>query len=170
MTKGLNDKKLIMKRDRYRDLSCDTSLKDDMKKLVMWCYEKAVLRIRIRDPGSVPFWPLDPGSGIPSPYYWGLSDNFLGKNFNNSWKIGPNFFLQHIKNKIILSFVATKYGLTTKFFSPLSFVAVFGSGIRDPGSGMGKNQDPGSGINIPDPPHCEKERIMEVWNNLAWSQ
>jgi hypothetical protein len=43
--------------------------------------------------------------------------------------------------------------MTTKFFSPLSFVDVFGSGIRDPGSGMGKNQDPGSGINIPDPPH-----------------
>jgi hypothetical protein len=43
--------------------------------------------------------------------------------------------------------------MTTYFFSPLSFVAVFGSGIRDPrsgirdsGSGMGKNQDPGSGI------------------------
>jgi hypothetical protein len=40
--------------------------------------------------------------------------------------------------------------MTKKFFSPLSFVAVFGSGIRDlgseiwdPGSGMGKNQDPG---------------------------
>jgi hypothetical protein len=29
-----------------------------------------------------------------------------------------------------------------------------GSEIRDPGSGMSKNQDPGSGINIPDPPHC----------------
>jgi hypothetical protein len=28
-----------------------------------------------------------------------------------------------------------------------------GSGIRDPRSGMGKNQDPGSGINIPDPQH-----------------
>jgi hypothetical protein len=28
-----------------------------------------------------------------------------------------------------------------------------GSGIRDPGSGMGKNQDPGSGINIPDTQH-----------------
>jgi hypothetical protein len=28
-----------------------------------------------------------------------------------------------------------------------------GSEIRDPASGMGKNQDPGSGINIPDPPH-----------------
>jgi hypothetical protein len=44
--------------------------------------------------------------------------------------------------------------MTSNFFSPLSFVAVFGSGIRDPGSGMGKNQDPGSGINIPDPQHC----------------
>jgi hypothetical protein len=35
--------------------------------------------------------------------------------------------------------------LTSNFFSPLSFVAVFGSGIRDPGSGMGKNQDPDPG-------------------------
>jgi hypothetical protein len=34
--------------------------------------------------------------------------------------------------------------MTKFFFSPLSFVAVLGSGIRDPGSG----------INIPDPPHC----------------
>jgi hypothetical protein len=56
--------------------------------------------------------------------------------------------------------------MITNFFSPLSFVTVFGSGIRvwdprsgirdprsgirdpgseirDPGSGMGKNQDPG---------------------------
>jgi hypothetical protein len=37
--------------------------------------------------------------------------------------------------------------MTTNFFSPLSFVAVFGSG-------MGKNQDPGSGINIPGSQHC----------------
>jgi hypothetical protein len=36
--------------------------------------------------------------------------------------------------------------MATNFFSPFSFVAVFGPGIRDPGSGMGKNQDPGSGI------------------------
>jgi hypothetical protein len=55
--------------------------------------------------------------------------------------------------------------MTTIFFSPLSFVAVFGSGIRDPGSEIRdprsgirdgkktKNQDPGSGINIPDPQH-----------------
>jgi hypothetical protein len=73
----------------------------------------------------------------------------LGKNFNNSWKIGPNFFLQHIKNKIIFSFVkfvATKNGLKKKFCSLLSFVAVFGSGIRDPRSGI---QDPGSEIRDP---------------------
>ncbi len=97
----------------------------------------------IRDP--VPFWPLDPGSRISTPYFSELSDKFLGKKFYNSLKTGQNLFLQHLKNKIIFNFVksvATKKDLTTIFFSPLSFVAVFGSGIRDPGSGMGKNQDP----------------------------
>ncbi len=54
--------------------------------------------------------------------------------------------------------MAPKKGMTKNFFSPLSFIVVLGSGIRDPksgirnpGSGIGKNQDPGSGINIPDP-------------------
>jgi hypothetical protein len=109
----------------------------------------------------------DPGSGLgffsgsripdPNPYFLELSDKFLSEKFYNSLKTGPNFFLQNLKNKIIFNFVkfcGYKKGLTTNFFSPLSFVAVFGSGIRDPGSGMGKNQDPGSGINIPDPQHC----------------
>ncbi len=45
-----------------------------------------------------------------------------------------------------MKFVATKKSLAKIFFSPLSFLPVFGSGIRDPRSGMGKNQDPGSGI------------------------
>jgi hypothetical protein len=70
----------------------------------------------------------------------------LGKNFNNSLKIGLNFFVWHFKNKIIYNFakfVATKKVMTTVLYLPLSFVAVFGYGIRDPGSGMGKNQDPG---------------------------
>ncbi len=137
-----------------------------------------MLRIRIRDPGLGPFWPLDPGSGIglfripdlgsriPNSYFWELSHNFWGKKFHNSLKFGPNFFLQQFKNYIIfhfVKFVATKKCLTKNFFSPLSFLHVFGSGIRDPrsgirdpgwvkirirdpGSGMGKNQDPGSGI------------------------
>ncbi len=39
--------------------------------------------------------------------------------------------------------------MTTNFFHP-SLLMLF----LDPGSGMGKNQDPGSGINIPDPQHC----------------
>jgi hypothetical protein len=47
--------------------------------------------------------------------------------------------------------------MVTIFFPPLSFVTVFGSGIRDPGSEMGKNQDSGSGINIPDPPHWDPQ-------------
>jgi hypothetical protein len=43
----------------------------------------------------------------------------------------------------------------TIFFHP-SLLLLFldpGSGIRDPGSRMGKNRDPGSEINIPDPQH-----------------
>ncbi len=48
--------------------------------------------------------------------------------------------------------------MTKIFFIPL-FCCCFwirdpGSEIRNPRSGMGKNQDPGSGMNIPDPPHC----------------
>ncbi len=48
-----------------------------------------------------------------------------------------------------VKFVATKNGMTTNFFHP-SLLLLF----LDPGSGMGKNQDPGSGIKIPDPQHC----------------
>jgi hypothetical protein len=48
--------------------------------------------------------------------------------------------------------MATKKGLTTNFFHP-SLLLLF----LDPESGMGKDQDPGSGINIPDPQHWKKE-------------
>ncbi len=44
--------------------------------------------------------------------------------------------------------MATKECLTKFFFHPSLFYL-----FLDPGSGMGKNQDPGSGINIPDPQH-----------------
>ncbi len=79
----------------------------------------------------------------------------------------------------MLSLWLEKKGMATNFFSPLSFVTVFGSGIRDPGSGirdpgsgirdprsgirdrdpgsgLGKNQDLGSGINILESQHCFK--------------
>jgi hypothetical protein len=39
------------------------------------------------------------------------------------------------------------------YFSPSSFLWFFASGIQDPESGMAKNPDPGSGINIRDPQH-----------------
>ncbi len=48
-----------------------------------------------------------------------------------------------------MKFVATKKGMTKKKFRP-SLLLLF----LDPGSGMDKNQDPESGINIPDPQHC----------------
>ncbi len=70
----------------------------------------------------------------PKPIFLKLCDNFLGKRFHKSLKIEPNFFFQYFKNILILNFVkfvALKKGMTTIFFSPLSFVAVFGSGIRD---------------------------------------
>jgi hypothetical protein len=81
----------------------------------------------------------------------------LSKKFYNSLKIGQNYFLQYFKNKIIYNFVkfaATKNGIKTNFFQPSPLLLFLGSEIRDPGSGMGKNQDPGSGTNIPDPQHC----------------
>jgi hypothetical protein len=43
--------------------------------------------------------------------------------------------------------------MTTNFFHPSLLLLVL-----DPGSGMGKNQDPGSGINIPVPQHCQNIR------------
>jgi hypothetical protein len=44
---------------------------------------------RISDPGSrIP----DLGSRIPRPYFEELFDNFFGKKFFNSLKIGPRFF------------------------------------------------------------------------------
>jgi hypothetical protein len=65
------------------------------------------------DPGSGAF--LTPGSGtrnrfFPDPgsqthTFESSSDNFLGIKFYNSLKIGPNFFLQHFKTKIMYNFV-----------------------------------------------------------------
>jgi hypothetical protein len=56
--------------------------------------------------------------------------------------------------------MATKKGLTTNFFHP-SLLLLF----LDPGSGMGKNQDLGSGINIPDPQHCRIHASNQLCTN-----
>ncbi len=83
------------------------------------------------DPGIWNCFFLDPWSR------WKLSDNFRGKISIILWKLAQMFFFSIFKNKIIFNFVnfmATKKGVTTNFFPPLSFVAVFRSGNRDPGS------------------------------------
>jgi hypothetical protein len=59
-------------------------------------YSKASSSVADPDPGSGAF--LTPGSGIPNPYFEELSDNFLGKKFYNSLKIGPNFFSSALQN------------------------------------------------------------------------
>jgi hypothetical protein len=102
----------------------------------------------IRDPEWFFFRIPELGSWIPNPYFWELSDYFLGKKFHNSLKIGPNFFLQHFKNKIIYNFV--KYVTIKKRFETFFFIhllfAIFGSEIRDPGRAKIRIRDkhPGS--------------------------
>ncbi len=49
--------------------------------------------------------------------------------------------------------ICGKEKIGTNYFSLFSFVAVFESGIQNLASGIDKNQDPGNGINIPDPQH-----------------
>jgi hypothetical protein len=89
----------------------------------------AVLRSRILDP--VPFCPLDRGSRIPNPYFLELSDNFLGKKFYNSLKIGPNLFLQYFKAKIICKICGYIKSYDNNFFFTPLFCCCFW--IRDPG-------------------------------------
>jgi hypothetical protein len=102
------------------------------------------------------FFP-DPGSQISDPrsqthIFEGLVTIFWVKTSIILGKLGQIFFFSLSKIKKIFSFVkflATKNGLTKKFFHPCLLLL-----FLDPGSGMGKNQDPGSGINIPEPQHC----------------
>jgi hypothetical protein len=70
------------------------------------------------------------------------------------------FFRYMFENKKIFKvcdIFGHKKGRTTNFFLLLILLP-----LLDPGFGMEKNQDPGSGINIPDPQQCQKERRAEV--------
>ncbi len=80
------------------------------------------------------------GSGFSDPgsqthIFESLVTNFWVKSsiILENW---PKFFSSALIIFNFVMFVATKKGMTTNFFSPLSFVAVFGSVI-------GKNQNPG---------------------------
>jgi hypothetical protein len=62
-------------------------------------------------------------------------------------------FWTFLKNEIIFNFVQfmarKKVPRTLRFFLPPLFLFLF-----HPGFGMEENHDPGSGIKIPDPQHC----------------
>jgi hypothetical protein len=77
------------------------------------------------------FFP-DSGSRIPHPYFFELSDKFLGKKFYNSIiENSPKFFF--FKNKIILNFVkfeAAKNVTVQQFFFHSYFLLLF----LDPGA------------------------------------
>ncbi len=92
----------------------------------------------IRDP--VPFWPLDPGSGMgrKSASGSGIRDEQPG-----------SYFLE-LRNPFFLVFLGLKY------LNYLMRIGIRDPGWRQFGSGIrnGKKSDPGSGINVPDPQHC----------------
>jgi hypothetical protein len=66
------------------------------------------------------------------------------------------YFFTCSKHNKVCDIFGHKKGRTTNFSH--SFIAVVGCGIW----GWKKNQDPGSGINIPDPQQWQKERTAEV--------
>jgi hypothetical protein len=125
-----------------------TKTKENLFKKLTLCIrtgsKKSVLQIRSRDP--VPFWPLDPGSGIG---FFRISDPESQTHIYESvvtifwvkssipvilWKSGQIFFLQHFKKKIIynfLKFMAAKKRYDNWFiFTPLIYCYFW---IRDPG-------------------------------------
>jgi len=104
-----------------------------------------VLRIRIRDPGNVPFWPLDPGSWIRD----GRKSASGSVIRDPGWTIRIIFFRAY--KPFFLLFWGLKYSNSLMRIRDPGW-RQFGSGIRD-----GKKSDPGSGINIPDPQHWNVE-------------
>ncbi len=108
-------------------------------------FRRPVLWIRIRclfGPGIRNRFIPDPGSQTHI-FESLVMTIFCVKSSIILWKLAQKFFLQHSKNKIIFNFVkfkASKKGTTTNFFFIPHCYCCFW--IRDPRSGMGKNQDP----------------------------
>jgi hypothetical protein len=87
------------------------------------------------DPGSGAF--LTPGSGIRNRFFPdpGSQTHIFESLVTIFWvkKLAHILFRQHFKNKIVqfCEIYGSKKGMIIIFFSPLSFIAVFGSEIRD---------------------------------------
>ncbi len=111
---------------------------------ILWC--PPVLRIRIPDP--VPFWPLDPGSGI-------------GKKSGSGIRIQdeqPGSYFRELRKQ----FFGLKYlNSSMRIRKPEAYPGSFWSWFQD-----GKNLDPGSGVNIPDPHPC----LRGTWKHEIFFQ
>ncbi len=119
---------------------------------IWWPSDLPKISVADQDPGFGAF--MTPGSR--THIFESLVTIFWAKILWFLW-IGSNFLCTCSKRKQFFTFVifvATKKGRGQQIFSPSSFVAVVGTGIRDSGSWMDKDQDPGSGINIRDPQQC----------------
>ncbi len=91
------------------------------------------------------------GSWIPSPYFWKLSYNFMGKKYILCSSIDKIFFWSCLKNFFLefCDICGYKKGRTTNPPSPLLL-------LLDPGSGMEK-------IRIQDPEETSRIRNTEIY-------
>ncbi len=135
-----------------------------------WSGNRCLFNPWIRDPGSL------------THIYESLVTFFWVKSSIILWKLAQIFFFCTSKLKycsILWNLLLHKKVWQQIFFTPLfcfcfwirdprSEIQDPRSEIRDPGSGMGKNQDPGSGINIPDPPQ-QKLRGIQKPNSWTYS-
>jgi hypothetical protein len=114
----------------------------------------------VADPDPVPFWPQGPGS--QTHIFESLVTIFGVKSSIILRKLAHIFFFSTSK---LYQFAILWNLWLHKMLWQLIF---FHPSLLDPGNGMGKNQDPGSGINIPDPQHC-KIRGLTAWSGwLPW--
>jgi hypothetical protein len=126
------------------------------------CWRK--ISVTDPDPGSSVF--LTPGSGMsffrisyPKLLFLTALSQFLGWNTLILCQLAQ-ICLYLCKNKILynlVKFMAKKKVGQKEFFSSSFFILVR-SGIRDPGWKKFKLRDPGSGINIQDPQHCQENK------------
>ena len=73
----------------------------------------------------------------------------------------PKFFWEHIKSKIRAEFRQI-CDYEKCFYKPFSSDNCLLLVFLDRGSEMSKTEDPGSGINIPDPPHITQFQNITV--------
>ncbi len=124
-----------------------------------FCSSAQYCRSRLTPGSGIGFFRIsDPGS--QTYIFESILTSFWVKSYIILWKLDQIFFFRISKIKIY-NFV--KFTATIKVWQLIFFIPLFSccfwiqdprTGIWDLGSGMGKKNKSGSGINIPDPQHC----------------